>query len=306
MTVWVITGIPISNLFKIWNTAIKLQLKSVHRAIMTSSVRLFLIVTLVVTPYLTSYTLASSISFQFNDTTTTSYPYSTTTHPHSTTTRPRTTTAYPTTTTRPRTTTTKPHSTTTRQRTTTATNPTTTRPDDTTTSYPYTTTDTTRRRTTTTPFLTTTTNPYDTESVLQIIYQVSDCYQCGMTKFGTVSAKICGSLGCCLTPWNQGGFTPGESDIFKDDYYLGECNNFPLKNRFDEVFMEGEYSSTIIWLIIWLKVSNLLVYKQESQCFIKAQMLWSWTLFPLWHGTVWIFTITTAKCQINSSTMGIT
>ena len=66
------------------------------------------------------------------------------------------------------------------------------------------------------------------EKIHKLEYHTSDCYQCGMTKFGAIMTEVCGPLGCCLTPWDQGTFNPGGVDTFDTPDYLGECNQFPL------------------------------------------------------------------------------
>ncbi len=38
--------------------------------------------------------------------------------------------------------------------------------------------------------------------------------------------QVCGSLGCCYTPWIQGDFDAGRPDFFSGPSQLEECNNF--------------------------------------------------------------------------------
>merc|ERR1719461_169113 len=54
-----------------------------------------------------------------------------------------------------------------------------------------------------------------------------------MTVFGSIMTKVCGSKGCCLTPWDQGSFTPGGApDVFSGNYTIGECSDFYLKDLY--------------------------------------------------------------------------
>ena len=44
-------------------------------------------------------------------------------------------------------------------------------------------------------------------------------------------AQVCGNVGCCYTPWLQGGFTEGGNDFFESKG-IGECDKFTiLKNE---------------------------------------------------------------------------
>ena len=38
---------------------------------------------------------------------------------------------------------------------------------------------------------------------------------------------MCGDIGCCYTPWQQGSFTEGGCDFFERQI-IGECGNFPI------------------------------------------------------------------------------
>lgn len=63
------------------------------------------------------------------------------------------------------------------------------------------------------------------EAIDSLEFQTAQCSQCGMTVFGSVATKVCGSAGCCLTPWDQGTFKEGGIDIMGGPK-IGECENF--------------------------------------------------------------------------------
>ena len=79
------------------------------------------------------------------------------------------------------------------------------------------------------------------ESIDSLEYQTSKCSQCGMTVFGSVATKVCGSAGCCLTPWDQGSFKEGGLDIM-GGHKIGECDNFPFSDN-DDPDSIGKYTA---------------------------------------------------------------
>merc|ERR1712126_305523 len=71
--------------------------------------------------------------------------------------------------------------------------------------------------------------PRTAETIDSLEFRTAQCSQCGMTIFGSIMTKVCGSAGCCVTPWDQGSFQEGGTDIFNGPK-LGECENFPFNN----------------------------------------------------------------------------
>ena len=63
------------------------------------------------------------------------------------------------------------------------------------------------------------------ETIDSLTFRTAQCSQCGMTVFGSVMTKVCGNVGCCLTPWDQGSFKEGGTDIMSGPK-IGECNGF--------------------------------------------------------------------------------
>merc|ERR1712012_637179 len=76
------------------------------------------------------------------------------------------------------------------------------------------------------------------ESVRQIEFLTSDCSQCGMTLFGSIMTKVCGDSGCCVTPWDQGDFNEGGTDIMSG-VTIGECDNFEFKQTDSDASVVG-------------------------------------------------------------------
>lgn len=58
-----------------------------------------------------------------------------------------------------------------------------------------------------------------------LAFRTRSCDECGMTLFGTISVKVCGSVGCCYTPWMQGRFDEGGMD-YMSGATIGECYQF--------------------------------------------------------------------------------
>jgi len=84
----------------------------------------------------------------------------------------------------------------------------------------------------TTPMPTSATHPTTTRPKIQSIdaleFHTADCSQCGMTIFGSIMTEVCGDISCCLTPWDQGSFNEGGTDIMTGQK-IGECSNFAFK-----------------------------------------------------------------------------
>ena len=60
-------------------------------------------------------------------------------------------------------------------------------------------------------------------------FLTADCDDCGMSVFGAVMAEVCGDLDCCLTPWMQGSFKQGGSDVFSGED-IKECHMFVFES----------------------------------------------------------------------------
>merc|ERR1719471_399255 len=63
------------------------------------------------------------------------------------------------------------------------------------------------------------------ETIDSLTFRTAQCSQCGMTVFGSVMTKVCGNVGCCLTPWDQGSFKEGGTDVMSGPK-IGECDGF--------------------------------------------------------------------------------
>ena len=67
------------------------------------------------------------------------------------------------------------------------------------------------------------------QKIEEIQYLTADCEDCGMTMFGSIMTKVCGNVDCCVTPWEQGSFHEGGTDVMSGER-IGECNEFGFKS----------------------------------------------------------------------------